>query len=298
MTLKKLLLTIALIFAILLLMFIGCIQVARIVMQLDTETRTSAADNVGLVEIQGMIIDSREPIRQLRYFLKKDTIKAVVVRIDSPGGVVGPSQEIYHELKRLAEKKKVVVSMGSVAASGGYYIAAPATVIYANPGTITASIGVLIKFSNIEALMDKIGIKSSTIKTGKFKDSGSPNKPLTAEEQAMFQAVIDSTHEQFVRAVADGRNMPLEEIRKLADGRILSGEQAMAVGLVDKLGNQQEAIAEAGRLAGIEGEPGIVQPPKKKTDYLELLLGGAEQSINNVLGSRVGGMQLMYNVNP
>lgn len=297
MTFKKILFTIAVIFAILLLMLIGCIQVAKLLIPGDaSDARLTATDNVGLVEIKGMIIDSTEAIRQLRYFLKKDTIKAVVVRIDSPGGVVGPSQEIYHELKRLAETKKVVVSMGSVAASGGYYIAAPATVIYANPGTITASIGVLIKFSNIEALMDKIGIKSSTIKTGKFKDSGSPSKPLTPEEEAMFQAVIDSTHGQFVKAVADGRKLPLTEVRKLADGRILSGEQAMAVGLVDKLGNQQEAIAEAGRLAGIEGEPGIVYPPKRKLNYLELLQGGAEQSINNVLGSKAGGMQLLYDL--
>jgi len=186
--------------------------------------------------------------------------------------------------------------MGSMAASGGYYIAAPATVIYANPGTITASIGVLIKFSNIKELLDKIGIKSSTIKTGVFKDAGSPNRDLTAEERAMFQAVIDSTHEQFVRAVAEGRKLPLEQVRALADGRILSGEQAKAVKLVDKLGNQQEAIAEAGRLAGIKGEPSVILPPKKRVNYLDLLTEGAEQSVNGILNRTVSGkgLQLVY----
>ena len=124
----------------------------------------------GLVEVKGMILDSKETIRQLRYFLKQDNIKAVVLRVDSPGGIVAPSQEIYAEVKKFAAKKQIIVSMGSLAASGGYYISAPATMIYANPGTITASIGVILKLSNIESLMDKIGIKSYTLKTGKYKD--------------------------------------------------------------------------------------------------------------------------------
>jgi len=226
---------------------------------------------------------------------EKDNVKAVVLRVDSPGGVVGPSQEIYQEVKRLAAKKKVVVSMGSLAASGGYYIAAPATLIYANPGTITASIGVLIKFSNIEGLLDKVGIKSSTIKTGAFKDAGSPDRPLSPEDRAMFQAVIDSTHEQFVRAVAEGRKLPVEEVRRIADGRVLSGEQAKAVKLVDKLGNLQDALDEAGRLAGISGEPVVILPPKKKVNYLDLLAEGAEGKFSGVL-NKVGGhgLQVTY----
>ena len=241
-----------------------------------------------------MIADSREPVRQLRYFLKKDSVKAVVLRIDSPGGVVGPSQEIYQEVKRLAAKKQVVVSMGSLAASGGYYIAAPATVIYANPGTITASIGVLIKFSNIEGLLDKIGIKSSTIKTGTYKDAGAPDRPLSPEDRAMFQAVIDSTHEQFVRAVAEGRKLPIDEVRRIADGRVLSGEQAKEVKLVDRLGNLQDAIEEAGRLAGISGEPDVILPPRKKVNYLDLLAGGAEEKFSGVLNKAGRGLQVVY----
>lgn len=295
MTFKKLLLVIASIFAGVLLLAAGCILVAGWLLN-GEEDNVKPGSAVGLVEVKGMILDSKEPIRQLRHFMKKDDIKAVVLRIDSPGGVVGPSQEIHDEVKKLAAKKKVVVSMGSVAASGGYYIAAPATLIYANPGTITASIGVLIKFSNIEGLMDKLGIKSTTIKTGQYKDAGSPNRTLSAEERAMFQAVIDSTHEQFVRAVAEGRKLSLEDVRLIADGRILSGEQAKAVKLVDKLGNMQDAVAEAGRLAGITGEPSLALPPKRKVNYLQMFMEGPGQSIGGVVNGTVGnkGLQLLY----
>jgi len=294
MSAKKILLIIAGLFAGLLVMLVSAILLGRLLLKSD-DPNFPRAQGIGLVEIKGMIVDSSEPVRQLRYFLKKDNVKAVVLRVDSPGGVVGPSQEIYQEVKRLAARKKVVVSMGSLAASGGYYVAAPATVIYANPGTITASIGVLIKFSNIEGLLGKIGIKSATIKTGTFKDAGSPDRPLSAEDRAMFQAVIDSTHEQFVRAVAEGRKLPIEEVRQLADGRILSGEQAKAVKLVDKLGNLQDAVEEAGRLAGITGEPEVILPPKKKVNYLDLLIGGAEQRFEGVLNKALGhGLQVTY----
>ena len=249
---------------------------------------------IGLVEVKGMILDSRETVRQLRYFLKKETIKAVVLRVDSPGGVVAPSQEISDEVRKFAAKKKIVVSMGSLAASGGYYISAPATLIFANPGTITASIGVILKLSNIEALMDKIGIKSYTLKTGKFKDSGSPVRKFSEEDRAMLQAVIDNTHEQFIRAVASGRKLPVDEIRKIADGRILSGEQAKDLKLVDKLGTLQDAIEEAGRFAGISGEPEVILAPKKKLNYWDILADGMEDKFSGTLRSAVGGMRMMY----
>ena len=251
-------------------------------------------EGVGLIEVKGMILDSKETIRQLRYFLKQDTVKAVVLRVDSPGGIVAPSQEIYAEVKKFATKKKIIVSMGSLAASGGYYISAPSTLIYANPGTITASIGVILKLSNIESLMDKIGIKSYTLKTGKYKDSGSPVRQFSPEDRAMLQAVIDNTHEQFVRAVAEGRKLPIEDVRKIADGRILSGEQAVGHKLVDRLGTIQDAIEEAGRLAGISGDPEIILPPKKKVNYLDLLVEGAEGTFNGPLGRATGGMRMMY----
>lgn len=294
MSAKKILLIVGGCFFGLVLLFIASVLLATLVFS-DKQNSFVDAAGVGLVEVKGMIVDSKEPIRQLRYFLKKDSVKAVVLRIDSPGGVVGPSQEIYEEVRKLAAKKKVVVSMGSLAASGGYYIAAPATLIYANPGTITASIGVLIKFSNLEGLFGKIGIGSTTIKTGSFKDAGAPDKPLSAEDRAMFQALIDSTHEQFVKAVAEGRKLPVDEVRRIADGRVLSGEQAKAIKLVDRLGNMQDAVEEAGRLAGISGEPAVLYPPKKKVNYLELLAEGAEEKFNGVLNKAVGrGLQVTY----
>jgi protease-4 len=275
------------------LLFIGCVFIAKALMGFD-ERQFVEKPGVGLVEVKGMILDSQDTVRQLRHFMKKDDVKAVVLRVDSPGGVVAPSQEIYEEVKKFAVKKKIIVSMGSLAASGGYYISAPATLIYANPGTITASIGVIIKLSNIESLMDKIGIKSTVIKTGKFKDSGSPVREMTAEDRAMFQSVIDSTHNQFVKAVAAGRKLPEDEVRRIADGRVLSGEQALELKLVDRLGTLQDAIEEAGRLAGIKGEPGVILPPKKKLNYLDMLSGNVEEKFEGALG-RVGrGMQLMY----
>jgi protease-4 len=275
------------------LLFIGSVFIAKALLG-SGERRFVEKPGIGLVEVKGMILDSRETVRQLRHFLKKDDIKAVVLRVDSPGGVVAPSQEIYDEVRKFAAKKKIVVSMGSLAASGGYYISAPATLIYANPGTITASIGVIIKLSNIESLMDKIGIKSTVIKTGKFKDSGSPVRELTVEDRAMFQSVIDSTHNQFVKAVASGRKLSEDEVRRIADGRVLSGEQALALKLVDRLGTLQDAIEEAGRLSGIRGEPEVILPPKKKLNYLDLLSGGMEETFEGALNKVGRGMQLMY----
>jgi protease-4 len=250
----------------------GLFSIIAVTTLLGEDKDYSTSSGVGLVEVKGLIIDPQETVKQLRDFGKDDKVKAVVLRIDSPGGVVGPSQEISAAVKKLRAKKPVVVSMGSVAASGGYYIAAPATLIYANPGTITGSIGVLMKFSNLEGLMDKVGMKAFTLKTGKFKDVGSPARAMNAEEKAMLQSVIDSTHGQFVRAVAEGRKLPVEQVRLIADGRIFSGEQALEEKLVDKLGTMQDAVDEAGRLAGISGEPHLIKPPKKKKLLLDMLV--------------------------
>lgn len=292
MSTKKVLLIVGGCFLGLVLLFAGSMLFAKLLFS-DKDKGFVSGPGIGLVEVKGMIVDSSEPIRQLRHFAKKDSVKAVVLRIDSPGGVVGPSQEIYEEVRKLAAKKRVVVSMGSLAASGGYYIAAPASVIYANPGTITASIGVLIKFSNLEGLFGKLGVSSTTIKTGSFKDAGAPDRPLSPEDRAMFQSLIDSTHEQFVKAVAEGRKLPVDEVRRIADGRVLSGEQAKALKLVDKLGNLPDAIEEAGRLAGISGEPSIILPPKKKANFLEILAEGAEEKFNGVLNKAAVGRGLL-----
>jgi len=246
--------------------------VGGLVSWLAFSDRSGFGDGVGVVEVKGLIVDGQDTVRQLHAFGKEERVKAVVLRIDSPGGVVGPSQEIYSEVKRLAAKKKVVVSMGSVAASGGYYIASPASVIFANPGTITGSIGVLMKFSNVEGLMGKVGVKGFTLKSGRFKDSGSPLHPMSPEERAMLQGVIDSTYSQFVAAVAQGRRLPAARVKEIADGRIFSGEQALSLKLVDRLGTLQEAVEEAGRLGGITGEPQVIKPPAKRRAPWDLLV--------------------------
>jgi protease IV len=252
------------------LLFFFCVAVATAIF--GDHDKFTGSEGIGYVEVKGLIVDGQETVRQLRLLKKDKRAKAVVLRVDSPGGVVGPSQEISAEVKGLAKVKKVIVSMGSIAASGGYYVSAPATIIYANPGTITGSIGVLMKFSNIEGLMGKVGMKAFTIKTGKFKDVGSPVRPMTPDERQMLQGVIDSTHSQFVRAVAEGRHLPVEVVTRIADGRIFSGEQALAVKLVDRIGTLQDAIEEAGRLGGVTGEPQLIKPPKKKTSPLDLLV--------------------------
>ncbi|HBA90195.1 MAG TPA: signal peptide peptidase SppA [Geobacter sp.] len=269
-----------------LLLFAICVGVITVL--IGDGDKLAGSDGVGLVELKGVIVDGQETIKQLNEMKKEKHIKAVVLRVDSPGGVVGPSQEISAAVKGLAKVKKVVVSMGSVAASGGYYVSVPATLIYANPGTITGSIGVLMKFSNLEGLMDKVGMKAFTIKTGKFKDVGSPARSMTAEEREMLQGVIDSTHAQFVRAVAEGRKLPVEQVRQIADGRIFSGEQALSLKLVDRIGTLQDAVAEAGRLGGIKGEPEVIRPRKKKNPALDLLIQGAAEHLGMLAGSDNG----------
>lgn len=277
--------------ATLLLLFAMSVQIARLV--LGDGFITSSGDGVGYVEIKGPILESGETVKQLAEMRKKTNVKAVVLRIESPGGVIGPSQEIYAAVQKLAKTKKVVVSMGSVAASGGYHVAIPAAVIYANPGTITGSIGVLMKLSNVEGLMDKVGMKAFTLKSGKFKDTGSPVRPLTDEDKALLQGVIGNLHEQFVKAVAESRKLPVEEVRRLADGRVYTGEQALALRLVDRLGTLEDAVEEAGRLAGIKGEPTLIMPPKKRKFLRELLLEEVS-GIFSAAARRDGGFSVNY----
>jgi protease-4 len=170
--------------------------------------------------------------------------------------------------------------MGALAASGGYYIACGADKIFANPGTITGSIGVLMQFVNVKDLIEKIGVKGFVIKSGSFKDTGSPVREMSPEERKILQTVIDNVHSQFVNAVAEGRKIPRESVLAIADGRILSGEQAKELGLVDVLGNQEDAVAEAGKMAKIEGEPRVVTPPRKKFSILDLLREEAKSIID------------------
>lgn len=215
---------------------------------------------IGVVEVRGVIDDDEEIIESIRRFAKADHIRAVVLRIESPGGAVTPSQEIYRELFRLREQKPVIASLGEVAASGGYYIASACTTIVANPGTITGSIGVIMgTMYNVQGLLEKLGIKGTVVKAGMYKDIGSPIRDMTPEERQILKTMLDDVHKQFIAAVAMGRNMDESAVQPLADGRIYSGEQAQKLGLVDQLGNFQDAIALAAEKAGISGEPRLVR---------------------------------------
>ena len=245
-------------------------------------------DKVGILEVKGVIANVQPIIEELAKFRRDGSIKAVVVRIDSPGGGVSPSQELYEEIRRTAQEKPVVVSMGSVAASGGYYIACAAQKIYANPGTITGSIGVILQFTNFEELLKKIGFRMEVVKSGPYKDVGNPGREMTPEEKAYLQKLVDNVHQQFVRDVARGRHMKVEKVREVADGRIFTGEQAMELGLVDELGDLKDAINGAAKMAAIEGEPKVVYPEKKKKSLIDYLFDQITEKIANNMQPYMG----------
>jgi len=229
-------------------------------------------EKVGVIRIEGVITDSRETIEELRRFRDNPSIKAVVLRIDSPGGGVVPSQEIHAELLKARKdgRLKVVASMGNLAASGGYYIAVATDKIVANPGTLTGSIGVIMELANVQGLLEKVGVQSVVIKSGRYKDLASPFRAMSAEDRALLQNVLDDVHDQFIRAVATGRALKVEQVRDLADGRIFTGRQARTAKLVDELGDLQDSIKLAARLVGIEGEPRVVEP-RKRFSFRDLL---------------------------
>ncbi len=232
-------------------------------------------ERVALIRVEGMIVDSKDTIYEIKEYVKDPLIKAIVLRIDSPGGAVAPAQEIYEEIKKAVAKKKVIASMGSIAASGGYYIASHATKIIANPGTLTGSIGVIMEIPNLEGLMSKLGIKTEVVKSGEKKDMASVFRGIKKEERAILQKVLDNVHDQFITAVAEGRKMPYEDVKQLADGRIFTGEQALKVGLVDKLGNIEDAVQVAADLSGIKGEPVLISK-KERFSLIDLIRGPKE----------------------
>lgn len=234
------------------------------------------AQRVALVRIEGPILESKSIVEEIRGYVKDRSIKAIVLRINSGGGGVAPSQEIYSEVKRAVSTKQVVVSMGSVAASGAYYIASPATKIIANPGTITGSIGVIMEIPNLKEFLDKLGIKTEVIKSGKHKDIASVFRGIGKEERDILQGLMNDVHEQFISDVAESRKLPIESVRKIADARVFSGKQAVDVGLVDELGDLQHAIKVAANLAGIEGEPEVISK-KKKSLFMELIDGNISE---------------------
>lgn len=226
---------------------------------------------IGVVEVFGPIMESDELVEQIDEYADDDSIKAILVRIDSPGGAVAPSQEIYNAVLKARQKKKVVASMATLAASGGYYIAVGADRIVANPGTITGSIGVIMGFVDLQDLMKKIGVQALAVKSGQFKDIGANTRPFTEEDKKVLQSVIDDVYMQFVNAVAVGRKLEVEKVKLLADGRIYSGNQAKELGMVDELGGMDEAVDITAALAGIKGEPELVKKREKFNFIKEMM---------------------------
>ena len=248
----------------------------------------SGGPRIGVVEIKGEIgtggrirgqVDAEEMLKVVKRFADDAEMKAVVVRIDSPGGAVGPSQEIFDEVRKLAEKKTVVCSMGNLAASGGFYIAMACPHILAEPGTLTGSIGVITQFPNVKGLAERFSVRFETIKSGKLKDSGNPFRDMTPEDRAYWQQLVDQVYAQFLQAVVEARNLPEADVRKIADGRVLTGQQAQELGLIDDLGNFNDAVDAAKEAAGLTGEPRLVYPPEERSRFFEELIGGAARSV-------------------
>ena len=250
----------------------ACAGMAVLVSLATTGRGMALGDAVAIVRVEGVIVSGSAPVgpfdggggaysdqivEHLEQAQKDSSVKAIVLRINSPGGSVVASDEIYQQMLKM--EKPIVVSMGELAASGGYYISAPADLVMANPATLTGSIGVITQIPNLEELMEKIGVEVVVIKSGIHKDEGSPFREMTEEEEAIWQAIIDEAYSQFVAIVVEGRGLPEEKVREIADGRVYTGKQAMELGLVDELGNLPQAIDRAAELGGIEGEPRLVE---------------------------------------
>ena len=234
---------------------------------------------VAIVELEGMIVDVQDLVRDLRAHRENPLVKAVVIRIDSPGGVVAPTQELHQALMKLREAgKPVVASLGSVAASGGYYTAVAADRIYANPGTLTGSIGVIMQMANVENLFKKVGVDYVVVKAGQYKDLGNFSRPMTPDERRVLQGLLDDVHAQFIDAVAQGRKLDRAEVVKFADGRVFSGTQAKALHMVDELGSLDDAVNDAAKLAGLPVPPAVIRPSRHFSIY---------DLVKNQLGFRI-----------
>ncbi len=263
-------------------LFLGVTMMVALKMT-DPSVELTFADKIGVISLEGPILQSSTTISHLIDFRENKSIKVIVLRIDSPGGAVGPTQEIHREILKTVAKKQVVASLGSVAASGGFYIAAAADRIVANPGTITGSIGVIMEFLRFQDLMDKIGVQLEVLKSGEFKDIGSPHREMTSKDREIIDSLISDIQTQFVEAVAEGRDLPVEKVSRIADGRIFSGVKAKELGLVDVLGNFEDAVDVAKEMAGISGEASLVYPRKSKMEFWESFLEGSAGSLVRAL---------------
>jgi len=251
------------------------------------------SEKIGVVEISGVITESKDAMEDIVRYKEDDNIKGVIVRINSPGGSVGPSQEIYSEVIKLKAKKKVYVSMGSVCASGGYYIAVAGEKIYAMPATITGSIGVIMEHMIVEDLFKKIGLQSNTIKSGAFKDAGTPLRKMKEDEKVYFQGILDSIHEQFIKVVAQDRKIPIDAAKKLSDGRIFLGTQAKDLKLVDKIGTFYDTVDDMKKVLNLKGKPVLVYG-KKPFSLMKWLISSMSKE---VVSEYFSGM-FKYSVSP
>lgn len=289
---KGIIIGFAVVVAILVFFFLVIYLIGRF---MGRENQFTFGDKIAVVEIQGLIAQSSETIQEIHQHLEDTGVKAIVLRIDSPGGGVGPAQEIHREVQKARAKKKIITSMGSVAASGGYYIACASDLIVANPGTITGSIGVIMEFTNLEELLKKIGVKGVVVKAGEYKDVGSPFREMAPNEKKIMQDVIDNVHQQFIKAVEEGRKLEHSSVIRIADGRIFTGEQALELKLVDRMGNLQDAIDMAAEMVGIQGKPYVIYP-KRKFSVWDLLLDELTSAVLKSLQGR--GFGLNYLLSP
>ena len=271
--------------ALILLALVGISSITSEWVQQGTKNR------IGIVDITGLITDSQYIINQVKKFRQDKRIRGIILRIDSPGGAVGPSQEIYDEVLKTRESGKTIyASMGALAASGGYYIASAAEKIFANPGTLTGSIGVIMAFSNAKGLMEKIGLQPEIVKAGEYKDIGSPARAMTQKERNLLQSVVTDVHQQFIEAVASGRDISVAEVTKIADGRILTGRQAYSLNLVDQMGGLQVSIDQLAHKVGIIGSPKII----KETPRVGFLDWVLKSTVNQSLINRSSIPSLQY----
>ena len=237
-------------------------------------------ERIAVIPIDGVIGDDKKVLDEIREFRNDASVKGYVVAINSPGGNVGPSQSIYAELKRIRaeDHKPVIATISSVGASGGYYVALGADSIYANPGAITGSIGVIMELPNVEPLMKKVGVEWNVVKSAEHKDIGSPFRAMTDSDRQILGAMVQDVYQQFVDVVSSERKVPREQVLPLADGRVLSGRQALQDKLIDRLGNFNDAVAAAGRMAGLGKTPKLLYPEEKKPTLMDVLLGRAAAS--------------------
>ncbi len=236
-------------------------------------------DRIGVVDLDGVILSPQPVVGQLKKFADDSSIKAIILHVNSPGGGVAASEEIYREVKRIhnEKKKRIVVSIETVGASGAFYIASASDKIYADQGSIVGSIGVIAQWVNYGDLLKWAKLKDVVLKTGEFKDTGNPSRDLTPAEQAYMQSLIDNMFGQFVKAVADGRGLKFEDVKSIANGKVWTGEQAMSMKLIDSVGDFEAAVEDTAKSVGIKGEPTLVHPERDRKTLMDLLLGDVSQ---------------------